>query len=142
MILKIKKIDSTDKLKPLLGLLAVTVVIVNVLFINTQLVFANSQNIVCQGIAETTGTSCSAGSANNPVNNVAQNIVTSLSYAIGVVALIVILISGFNFITSSGNSTKIESAKKQLFYAIIGLALAAVAQIVVRLIFNSSASII
>lgn len=51
------------------------------------------------------------------INNV---VVAALVFS-GVVALILIIYSGIKFISSKGDQTAIDSAKKTLTYAIIGL---------------------
>jgi hypothetical protein len=51
----------------------------------------------------------------------ATQIVNTILYAAGVVALVFILVSGFRYITATGDSTRIQAAKETLLYAIIGL---------------------
>jgi len=47
-----------------------------------------------------------------------------LALQIGVpIAAIMIMYSGFMFVTAQGNSTKIEEAKKMFFYTVIGAAI-------------------
>ena len=66
------------------------------------------------------------------VTNIAQKIVSLLSWAIGIVAIVMVLIAGYKYITSAGDSNRIASAKNTLIYAIIGLAIVALAQVVVH----------
>ena len=49
---------------------------------------------------------------------------------VGVVAIIMIIVGGFRYITSGGDSSKVGSAKNTIIYAIIGLILVALAQII------------
>lgn len=51
---------------------------------------------------------------------VSELIVWALSF-MAIIALIVLLIGGFRYITSLGNESKTESAKKTILYAIIGM---------------------
>lgn len=50
-----------------------------------------------------------------------QNVINALTALAGVVALFLIVYSGIKFITSGGDKEKLESAKKTLTFAIIGL---------------------
>lgn len=51
---------------------------------------------------------------------------------VGVIAVLMIMLGGYTYITSSGDTRKIEAAKKTIFAAIIGLIIAASAQLIVR----------
>lgn len=51
---------------------------------------------------------------------------------VGVLAVLMIMLGGYTYITSSGDTRKIEAAKKTIFAAIIGLIIAASAQLIVR----------
>lgn len=60
-----------------------------------------------------------------------------LSLVVGVVSLFVIFISGIRFITSGGDSSKVNAARNNLLYALIGLAVAALAQFIVIFVLNN-----
>jgi|SRR5579884_3017243 len=72
------------------------------------------------------------------VTNVANTVVNILSIVVGIAAIIVIIISGLRFITSSGDSGKVSSAKNSLIYAIIGLVIAALTQLLVHFVLNTT----
>jgi hypothetical protein len=55
---------------------------------------------------------------------------------VGVAAVIMIIIGGFRYITSSGDSASVNSAKNTILYAIIGLVIVALAQVIVRFVLN------
>lgn len=62
------------------------------------------------------------GSSRAAVPNVVlQLIAGSIIYLAGPVAVYMLVLGGFNYITSHGDQTKIEEAKKTITYAIIGL---------------------
>ncbi len=64
------------------------------------------------------------------IKNIAQagqKIIAYILGLIGFIALLVIIISGLTYITSAGNEQKIESAKKILTSAAIGLVIAVLA---------------
>lgn len=94
-----------------------------------------SNSAVCEAIGS--GQDCNEnahGSAD--VNGVIKLIINLLSTLIGVVAVIMIIVASFKFVTSSGDSGKVSSAKSTLIYALIGLVLVALAQIIVRFVLG------
>jgi hypothetical protein len=72
------------------------------------------------------------------VSNVIHAAVTVLSILIGAAAIIMILLSGFRYITSGGDSNKISGAKNALIYALVGVAIAALAQFLVNFVLFQS----
>jgi hypothetical protein len=66
------------------------------------------------------------------INNLVHTIVNLLTAIVGIVAVIMIIVGGFRYITSGGNDTSVTSAKNTILYAIIGLVVVALAQIIVR----------
>lgn len=61
-----------------------------------------------------------------------------LSAAAGIAAVVMIVIGGFKFITSSGKEDKIKSARTSIMYAVIGLVIVALAQIIVQFVLNKA----
>jgi hypothetical protein len=53
-----------------------------------------------------------------------------------VVAVIMIIVGGLKYITSGGDSGNITSAKNTILYAIVGLIVVALAQIIVRFVLE------
>ena len=70
------------------------------------------------------------------VNNTIDAAVRILSTIVGVAAVIMIIISGLKYVTSGGDSGKTASAKSTLIYSLIGLAIAALAPVLVGLVFD------
>lgn len=70
--------------------------------------------------------------ATSQINNIVHTIVNLLSAIVGIVAVIMIIVGGFRYITSGGNDTSVTAAKNTILYAIIGLVVVALAQVVVR----------
>lgn len=88
---------------------------------------------VIEGI-QASGSDCNA----DGVDNIIATIVNILSIVVGAVAIIMIIIAGFRYITSGGDSAKVTSAKNTLIYALIGVAVAALAQFLVHFVFKIS----
>jgi len=59
-----------------------------------------------------------------------------LAIAVGVVAVIMIIVGGFRYVVSGGNAESINSAKNTILYAIIGLVVALVAQALVLFVLK------
>lgn len=74
----------------------------------------------------------------NGVTRVVKAIVQILSWVVGIVAVIMILIAGLKYITSGGDSGKMGSAKSTLVYALVGLFIAALAQFLVTFVLSNS----
>lgn len=70
--------------------------------------------------------------ATTKINNLVHTVVNLLSAIVGIVAVIMIIVGGFRYITSGGNDTSVTAAKNTILYAIIGLVVVALAQIIVR----------
>lgn len=54
----------------------------------------------------------------------------------GVVAAAFVVIGGIKYITSSGDSSKLQQAKNTIFYALIGLAIVGLAEVIVAFVTN------
>ncbi|HJQ09226.1 MAG TPA: pilin [Candidatus Saccharimonadales bacterium] len=69
-----------------------------------------------------------------------QSIITTginiFSVIVGIVAVVMIIIGGFKYITSGGDSGNITSAKNTIIYAVIGLVIVALAQFFVQFVLN------
>lgn len=77
----------------------------------------------------------------NPIygpNGIIIKAVNIISMVVGVAAIIGIMYAGFKYITSGSNSQDVTDARELIIYALIGLVVAATAQLAVRFIlFNS-----
>lgn len=72
------------------------------------------------------------------VNNLFANIVNIMSIVVGVAAILVIMYAGFKYITSGGESGRVANAKSTLLYALVGVAVAALAQLMVHFVLSRS----
>lgn len=75
------------------------------------------------------------------IKRLAANIVNILSIIIGIVAVIMIIFGGFRYITSGGDSGRVGNAKNTLIYAIVGLIIVALAQVIVRFVLSAGTSL-
>lgn len=72
---------------------------------------------------------CSQG---DTFSGVIQGILSAIIGAGALVAVVYIVIGGINYMTSSGDAGKVEKAKKTILYALIGLAICALAFAIVN----------
>lgn len=101
---------------------------------------------VCQGVnnaanntnASTCGT---AGTNATDLHTVANKIVGIFSIIVGIISVIMIIYAGFRYITSGGDSGKVGSAKNSLIYAIVGLVIVALAQVIVHYVLNTGSGL-
>lgn len=89
---------------------------------------------VCTG-NNTTSATCQSKSPNsNPLigaNGILTKVATVIAVIAGVAAVIMIMISGFQMVTSSGDSQKVTNARKMLIGSLIGLVIIALAQAII-----------
>ena len=71
---------------------------------------------------------------------IGHRIVNLFSLVIGIVAIIMIIYGGFRYITSGGASERVGNAKNTLIYAIVGLIIVALAQVIVHFVLNQTNS--
>lgn len=81
-----------------------------------------------------------AGTGDN-ITNLAKQAVNLFSIVVGAVAVIMIIYGGFRYITSGGDSGNVGNAKNTLIYAIVGLIIVALAQIIVQFVLTQSATV-
>jgi len=78
--------------------------------------------------------------AGDSVTSVIKKVITILSVIIGAIAVVMIIIGGFRYVTSAGNAEGTKSARNTILYAIVGLVVVALAQIIVHFVLNSVAN--
>ncbi len=72
------------------------------------------------------------------INNAVQTGVTLFSWLVGVVAVLMIIFGGYKYITGAGDTNKYAEARKTIIYALVGLVLVAVSQVIVRIVIVKS----
>lgn len=125
-----KKIQTyfTDKKILLIAMVLIILLILSPLLTGTS--FAQVDQ-VRQGISAT---------GDSPpgvtVDGIVSSVINILSFIIGVISVIMIIIGGLKYITSTGDSSKVESAKNTIIYAVIGLVIVALAQLIVIFVLD------
>ena len=70
-----------------------------------------------------------------------KKVVNLLLWAIGIVSVIMIIIGGFRYATSNGDSNQVSAAKNTIMYAVIGLVIAIFAYAIVNFVLFQTAGI-
>ena len=117
------------------------------------LLFVYSTPALAQTSPEITGGLCAGANldVNDPncdsesdavqkLNDLIRRVINLLSIIVGIVAVIMIIIGGLRYITSGGSDTGVTSAKNTILYAIIGLIIVALAQLLVRFVLRQVTS--
>lgn len=101
---------------------------------------SSSQKDACAGLQQLDSTQgCSTGEKG--ITKIVAAVVNILSMIVGIFAVIMIIISGFKYITSGGDSNKTASAKSTLVYALVGVAVVALAQFLVHFVFTAATKV-
>jgi hypothetical protein len=99
---------------------------------------------LCDGVASATGdataagTGCTSGGSNTDLTNIVSRVINIFSLIVGAVSVIMIIFGGFKYITSGGNDSNVSGAKNTILYAVIGLVIVALAQIIVRFVLTKA----
>ncbi len=81
------------------------------------------------------------GTVDNPTYPVEKVLKNLVGYALGLVLIIAvfyIIYSGFQIVTAGGDAEKVEKGKKGVMYAVIGIIIALLAQIIVNFAFTAA----
>ena len=70
-------------------------------------------------------------------NSIVEDIINIFSWVVGVVSVIMVIFGGFRYITSGGDAGKVTSAKNTIVYALVGLVIAALAQVLVLFVLGN-----
>lgn len=105
-------------------------------------VYASIDTGICSGanLDATNIDSCNTvdttANATSSVNKIIKTVINILSFVVGVVSVIMIIIGGLKYVTSGGDSNSISSAKNTILYALVGLVIVALAQVIVMFVLN------
>ncbi|MEI6237338.1 MAG: pilin [Candidatus Saccharibacteria bacterium] len=100
---------------------------------------ADIQNNLCMGANLSSDVSTCAeiteGSGNS-INSMVATIINIFSWIVGVICVIMIIYGGFRYVTAGGDSARVGDAKNTILYAIVGLVIVALAQVIVKFVLS------
>jgi hypothetical protein len=80
---------------------------------------------------------CNQTTSPQAFNNILKSILVLISMVAGAAAVVMLIIGGFRYIVSAGNETAVGEARKTIIYAIVGLIIVAVSQVLVHYVLNA-----
>lgn len=117
----------------------IAVVVSAILLLTAQTAFAQDPlGAVCTGSGASSA-ACQSRTTDNPLlgaNGILTKVVQIVVMITAVASVIMIMVGGFQYITSTGDSAKINKAKDTILYAIIGLVVAVIAQSIVSFVLQ------
>jgi hypothetical protein len=96
---------------------------------------------VGKGVAWTSedGQTCvDDGQGEDSLSSVIRQIINIFSIVVGAVSVIMVIIGGFRYVVSNGDSNGVSGAKNTILYAIIGLVIVLFAQVIVRFVLTEA----
>lgn len=96
------------------------------------------QACLALGAASGTPGECEDSDAAPKIDATIKLAINMFSLIVGFVAVIMIIIGGLKYVTSQGDSSNTASAKNTILYAIIGLVVVALAQVIVKFVLKKS----
>lgn len=100
----------------------------------------NPKGQACEALDAASGTpgACVTQQSGQEINGTIRLAINIFSLIVGIAAIIMIIVGGLKYIISNGESSNINSAKNTILYAIIGLVVVALAQIIVKFVLTKS----
>lgn len=90
---------------------------------------------VCQALQS--GSDCTKNNTGSvSVGRLITAIINIMSLIIGVAAVIMMIVAGIRFVTSGGSSETVAEARNTIIYAVVGLIVAGMAQLLVQFVLN------
>jgi hypothetical protein len=109
---------------------------------NTANKIASGASSAVTGNTDANAIDCGDSStATDGIRTLAGQIVNIFSIIVGIVSVIMIIYGGFRYVTSGGESSSVGNAKNTLIYAIIGLIIVALAQVIVHFVLSASSNV-
>ena len=101
-----------------------------------------STDAACDGLGQIDAAQgcASPGSGQSTITGIIRAVISILSYIVGIVAVIMVIVAGFKYTKSGGDSNNVSSAKNTLIYALVGLSVAVLAQTLVHFAFSTAAN--
>lgn len=110
-----------------------------VLALSPNLVLADAKSQIQCGVNAAASGDCNTQPSGS-LDNTITTIINILSAIVGVAAVVMIIIAGLRYVTSAGNAESAKSARNTILYAVIGLVIVALAQIITHFVIHVASS--
>jgi type IV secretory pathway VirB2 component (pilin) len=96
---------------------------------------SNNSNSVCKSPDASSSPVCQTPKQpNNPIVNTIRITTSVLALLAGILAVIMIIVSGFTMVTSGGNQEAVTNSRKRITSSIIGLVIVGLAWTIIRIV--------
>lgn len=131
-----------QKFKTLLTTLTVTGTIFLPLAVLPAVASAQStQSSLCTGASLQISTPANCNpAAGSSLDGIIKDVLNLISVIVGIIAVIMIVIGGLKYVMSGGESSKVSGAKDTILFAIVGLVVVALAQVIVHFVLTNIAT--
>jgi heme/copper-type cytochrome/quinol oxidase subunit 2 len=116
-------------------LIALMLIVTPIYLAPQAIVLADSKSVIQGGINDANG---GAQPKSKTLDDTIATAINLLSVFAGIIAVIMIIVGGFRYITSAGNPEAAKSARNTILYAIIGLVVVAMAQVIAKFVLNKT----
>lgn len=79
---------------------------------------------------------CTSRKTTDPVSEAIGNVTSILALVAGIISVIYVVVGGFKYITSNGDSSAIATAKSTIIYALVGLVVALMARPLINFVLG------
>lgn len=105
---------------------------------------SSADNLSCGVAGDIAGTTqCDATDtkdADNRINGIIAAAIRIFQVVVGLISVIMIIMGGLKYITSGGDSASVGSAKNTILYAMVGIVVVALAEIIVQFVLNRASN--
>lgn len=99
-------------------------------------VFADAKDDVCAGVGAVSGASGCDPKANSTVNNIIRTALRIMQVIAGLLAVFYLINAGLKFITSSGSSEGVKSARSTIIFTAVGIIIVLLSEAIIRFVLN------
>lgn len=104
----------------------------------TPAALADTKSQIQCGVNTAAGVPCGTAPSAGGLTELVKKIINILSVLAGAAAVIMVIVGGFRYVTSAGSESGVSGAKKTILYALVGLAVISLAQVIVHFVLNST----
>ena len=99
-------------------------------------IFSQTCNSAAAGTDVCKSVNSQAASGGNPIIKTLKTVIEVVSWIVGIAAVIILIVSGFQFITNGSDPQGVANARNSLIYALIGVAVVVLAQAIVAFVLD------
>lgn len=121
--------------KSIISIAIMTCAVFGTSVLSTASLSGSASAQISEGI-NTATTSEMKGKSIDGKDGLIKTVVNVLLWAVGILSVIMIIFSGFRYITSAGDASKTKSAQSTLIYSVVGLIVAIMAYAIVNMVIN------